>query len=207
MTQDRKLTPLDVKSAEGTKDAKAPMKNIVAKDVMKSNAHYLLGFKRSRKQAKTPMSEFTLFDIDGLQVTSFFVEHDKNKSYPIGSCDAIKVKKGFNGDDKTPAFALKVYPARICKDKKEVDKTELQQKKDRRAAMRAAYCYRLLGRTGLSFQNNNKQYLLSDWLPGTPLATKDTKEIAAIPIDKRIYLALTLINEIAILHNNVHSAC
>lgn len=149
--------------------------------------------KASRKKTLAPKSRFELYDSPSKNVFNFYIEHKSDHSYPSGGF-AAKVKKAYpTADETTPRYAVKVF-------KKNAFGTDTFH--ELRIAMRSAYCNRLLGRTGYAFRQNNKQYIVTDWLAGIPLNQVDKKRIADIPIQKRLNLARMLIKEIAILHKH-----
>ena len=154
--------------------------------------HSIFPQKLSRTKTLAQRSQFELYNSPSKKLLSFFIEHKSDHSYPSGSF-AAKVKKAYTAaDEATPNYAVKIF-------KKYQFTSTLHEL---RIAMRGAYCNRLLGRTGYAFRRNMKTYIVTDWLAGKPLCSVDPKIITAMPIQKRINLALMLINEIAILHKH-----
>jgi len=153
--------------------------------------HSIFCYKRSRKESSISKSEFTLYHSEGKSVLSFLVEHSNSKSYPKGGCG--RVKQAFFPGDEEKKYALKIF-------KKEV--VGVDGLHALRVAMRSAFCNRILGHTGYAFRRAGKQYILSDWLQGNTLDKTSKDKIIAMPVCKRIILALNLIREIAILHKH-----
>lgn len=153
--------------------------------------HTFFCVKQSRKNYGDPNSKFILTE-DGKKICfDFFIQHDPDKKYPNGTF-AKKVKKGsISVENFKPAFAIKVF------NNDNIENSAHQL----RLAMRSAYLYRMLGRTGYSFRRNNKQYLVSDWCKGVNLYDADQSDVRSIPIPRRIVMAISLLNELSILHS------
>lgn len=158
--------------------------------------HSFFPLKVSRKQKITPLAHMDLQYANTHTAVQFFIQHKTDGVYPSGGT-ASKVKQGFLSlDNQTPTYALKVFKKNLFNG---------NHTHELRIAMRAAFCSRLLGRTGFAFRRKEKQYYLTDWLPGTPLSQVKKETIIAIPVHKRIQFALILIRELAILHQ--HGIC
>jgi len=125
-------------------------------------------------------------------MSSFFIEHKKDKNYPSGGF-AGRIKKGFaEQKDETPKYAIKIFRK---------DKFGGNTIHELRLAMRAAYYYKKLGREGYSFRKNFKQYLVTNWLQGATLDRADQTAVQSMPIPRRIVMAISLLRELNILHN------
>lgn len=121
----------------------------------------------------------------------FFIEHDAAKKYPKGGF-AARIKKGYlseSNDD--PKFAVKIYHQKMYGD---------NTVHEVRLAMRAAYCYKQLGRESICFRRNNKQYMVTEWLSGVNLHVANQKQVQSMPIPQRIIMAISLLRELSILH-------
>ncbi|MDP3561972.1 MAG: hypothetical protein Q8R83_07330 [Legionellaceae bacterium] len=146
----------------------------------------MFSIKRSRKESTLSNSVFNIIRTDTTRLTGFFVEHRGNKDYPDGGF-AAKVKKGYLCDgSEGPKYAVKIY--------RDNNKHTL------RMAMRAAYCYKQLGRDGFVFRRNNKQYMVTQWLQGKALDYATPQDIQSMPIPRRIVMAISLLRELSILH-------
>lgn len=160
---------------------------------LSKDPHTVFATKRTRKEGLL-LSEFTLYDSEAARLLDFWVEHEGK--YPEGG-DARAVKKCFVSGYEAPKYALKVY-----KDKESAEDKSGQM----RIAMRNAYCNRLLGRTSYAFRRADKQYLLSDWIPGEVLIDMKPETIKTIPMAERIKRTLTLLEEINLLHqHDIHN--
>lgn len=154
--------------------------------------HTYFTLKNSRKDDPAmKLSNFTIVEDDAKKVMSFFIEHDQKKAYPSGGF-AQKIKKGFlKENDVKPAYAIKIYRNDIF---------EGNTIEELRIAMRSAYCYHQLGRSGLSFRHNDKQYMVTEWLQGVNLDCANQDQIKLIPMARRIVMAISLLRELSILH-------
>jgi serine/threonine protein kinase len=148
--------------------------------------------KNSRKSSEEQkLSNFTVARDDLSKVMDFFIEHKADKKYPCGSF-AAKVKKGFTeAENDTPKYAIKIFNKNMFSG---------NTIHELRLAMRAAYCYKQLGREGVSFRRNEKQYLVSEWLMGASLDNANVEEIQSMPIPRRIVMAISLLRELYIFH-------
>lgn len=154
--------------------------------------HSFFCVKTSRKQSNQLQSSYAIAHEDRIQVMKFFIEHRDNSDYPNGGF-AKKVKQGFIAEGSSePNYAIKIF-------KKNIYSGDMSH--ELRMAMRAAYCYQQLGRTALSFRYKSKQYLVSEWLTGDDLDSADEEEIKALPISRRIVMAISLLRELNILHS------
>ena len=149
------------------------------------------GIKEKKNPDALKGSQIKLIRDNGNQITSFFMENKKNHDYPKGAF-AAKVKKGsLSEGDIDPKYAIKVYRKNVFNG----DKNH-----ELRIAMRAAYCYRQLGREGYSFRRNDKQYLVTEWFGKVSLDNTIAKEVLSMPIPRRIIMAITLLRELNVLH-------
>lgn len=154
--------------------------------------HSLFAVKNSRKDTKQKRSNIILLRDNATRVTNFFMEHKDDKHYPSGGF-AIKVKKGFPDEsNSTPKYAVKIYRQNLFSD------NEIH---GLRISMRAAYCYKQLGREGLSFRYHGKQYMVTEWLSGSSLQNADVAQIQSMPMSRRIVMAISILRELAMLHN------
>lgn len=145
--------------------------------------------KRDNKEIKR--SIFTLHSEDGKPDIQFEMEHKSKKGYPSGAF-SLKVKKGFLPGEDKPRYAIKVFNPKVTS-------SPDAQKRD---AMHGAYCARLLGRTGQTFFRNKKQYFITDWHDQWILADQATKaELLKMPIPHRVGLAMSLVEQVAMLHS------
>ncbi|GGI79306.1 hypothetical protein GCM10007966_04790 [Legionella impletisoli] len=150
------------------------------------NPHTFFVRKESRKQLCQKNSKFSIISEEAPYLRNFFIEHQDKKNYPAGSFG--KVKKGFLHETGEPKYAIKIY------------QTSSRKQNDIRLALRAAYCYRLLGREAFTFRNHNKQYLVTEWLNGASLDNADPKLLHTIPIACRIVMAISLLRELNVFH-------
>ena len=163
-----------------------------ASKVLPNAMFYLFCVKQSRKRTNSGMSHFFLHRDDGSTVTNFRVEHRLDKNYPSGGMSK-KIKQGFIDEGMAPKYAVKVFNP---------DLFQQDKAQELRMAMRGGYCSRLLGRTGLVFRRNHKQYLIMDWYPGLSLSKVNPDFLKTCSIEIRIKMALDLTQQIAILHTN-----
>ncbi|MFA6303758.1 MAG: protein kinase [Legionella sp.] len=147
--------------------------------------------KTSRKTNGKGRSKFYLHSDDGKKDIRFFMEHRADKQYPHGAFSQ-KVKQGFVGTETSPSYAIKILKRGIF---------SAANTEEIRVAMRAAYCARLLGRTGQTFRRNNKEYFITDWHPGANIAKTSKADLSTISIADRIALAIDLTRQVAILHS------
>lgn len=148
-----------------------------------------------RKEKKRPdglkNSQMRLFRDDGSIVTSFFMEHKPNGNYPKGGF-AAKVKKGsLSEGNNDPKYAVKIFHKNMFNG---------DTIHELRLAMRAAYSYEQFGRAGYAVRNNNKQYLITEWINGVNLDDADQDQIQSMPIPRRIVMAISLLRELNVLH-------
>lgn len=148
--------------------------------------HTFFAFKNKRSNHSNHESHFSIYRDDNPNESQieFSIEHKPDKHYPTGTF-AQKVKKAIQGN-KT--YAVKVY--KDCNDEHYLAQL----------AMRAAHCYRQLGRTGYAFRHNHKQYLVTDWMPGTSFQKVTQESVLSISIQKRVEMAIALLKELNILH-------
>lgn len=154
--------------------------------------HTFFAFKKSRKRDSVPHSVMTVVTDDFVPVLTFSMEHRVDKKYPKGTF-AAKVKKGFVADVDEPKYAVKVYKNGLFPE---------QTDHELRIAMRSAYCYKILGRTGISFKTTTKQYTVTEWLSGSNLYQENKKFLQSMPIPLRIAMAISLLRELNILHKS-----
>jgi len=155
-------------------------------------SHTFFTSKKSRKSdCNQKNSRFTLIADDASPVFTFFMEKKGDKKYPKGNF-AAKVKQGFLADGgDAPKYAVKIYKKGIFSG---------NSIHELRVAMHAAYCYRMLGRAGLAFRTNQKQYVVTEWLTGVDLGLANQEQIQSMPIPRRIVMAISLLRELNILH-------
>ena len=146
--------------------------------------------KIARRDSQQGRSLFFLHSDDGRKDITFTMEHRSDKTYPHGEFSQ-KVKQGYLGTAIEPSYAIKIFKQGIFGS----DKTE-----EMRIAMRAAYCARLLGRTGQTFRRKDKEYFITDWHIGKNLSNVETDELMKSSVADRIALAIDLTRQIAILH-------
>lgn len=154
---------------------------------------YTFCAKGSRKRTGKGKSFFILEQDDRSPVTQFEIEHRADKKYPAGGF-AQRVKKGFVDSNPEPTYAVKILKQNLFKG---------DSIQELRMAMRASVCARLLGRTGLAFRRNGKQYLVTDWHPGVSLYElhkTDPDSLKNLSIEQRLKLTLDLVRQVAILH-------
>lgn len=154
--------------------------------------HTFFTIKQSRKKdASLKNSRFNVITDDASPVFTFFMEHKEDKNYPKGGF-AAKVKKGFvaDGSDE-PKYAIKIYNKGMFSE---------NTIHELRIAMRAAYCYKKLGREGVAFRDNSKQYVVTEWLSGANLDVANPEQLQSMPIPQRIVMAISLLRELNILH-------
>lgn len=169
----------------------SPAELILRPQIIPLVKHSFFCAKNSRKKTGLPESSIKILADDSSTVLSFFLEHDGNKKYPRGSYAVVK--KGFsNAPTAKLRWAVKIYRESVMGLSDETH--------EMRVAMRAAYCYKQLGREGFVFRRNDKQYLVSNWLTGACLVDLDAKTIASIPMSRRIVMAISLLRELNILH-------
>jgi serine/threonine protein kinase len=153
--------------------------------------HSFFPLKCSRKDTKAPRSKYILVHDDASPVLNFFIEHQEKKAYPKGGF-AAKVKKGYLQKDTEEAqLAIKIYHK---------DVFHGNSIHELRVAMRAAYCYKQFKREGYTFRAKNTQFMVTEWLSGATLAEADTDQIQSMPISRRIIMAISLLRELNILH-------
>lgn len=176
---------------EGTHSRSADEEALMAKPLPKAMNTFFCS-KLSRKKAESlARSKFTICDDHAVIARRFFIEHDPEKKYPSGGF-AQRLKKGFiSAESDDPQYAIKIF-------KKDLFAGDTIN--ELRLAIRSAYCYKQLGRTGYSFRANGKQYLVSDWIKGANLSVANQKEIQSMPIARRIVMAISLLKELMILH-------
>ncbi len=155
-------------------------------------AKYTFFTAKKSRSSEENLSRFTLYSDSATPLFSFYVEHNNKKDYPRGSYVA-KVKKGFIDKENLdkPKYALKVFHE---------DMFNGETMHELRIAMRAAYCYKQLGREAYAFRSKKKQYILTEWLSGATLDTANEEQIKSIPIARRIVMAISLICELNVLH-------
>lgn len=175
---------------EATQSYQCPTRSdhshVIQKNALPESQYIMFGSKQSRKNLNKRNSIFTVLHHNGDRKLHFIMEHESKKKYPKGTF-SLKVKKGFAKKEEThPTYAIKIYKKNTI--------SEL------RSAMRAAYCYQQLGRTGITFRRNNKQYMVTDWLQGSQLDKANEAQIQSIPIDRRIKMAISLLEELSLFH-------
>jgi serine/threonine protein kinase len=155
--------------------------------------HAVFALKYPRKSNQTKNSRFELQTGDAKAVTTFHIEHKDNKSYPSGGF-ALKVKKGYTTADtenSQPKYAVKIFK-KDCFPGNTIHEL--------RIAMRAAYCYKQLGREGHAFRANGKQYIATEWFNGANLDQANQEQLQSMPIPRRIVMAISLLRELSIIH-------
>lgn len=152
--------------------------------------HSFFCIKSSRKKTGLPHSIYKIISDNESSILSFFMEHKEDKSYPEGGFGKIK-QGSLESSRFTPKFAIKIYHKNIFSD---------NTVHELRLAMRAAYCAKQLGRQGYAFRINYKQYMVSEWLKGENLEDADQDEIQAMPIPRRIVMAISLLRELHVFH-------
>lgn len=154
--------------------------------------YYRFAYKKSRNETDLTNSLMQLERYDGTPTMFFSMEHREDKDYPCGGFSQ-KVKKGSSNSNEIQDLAIKVLKSNVY---------DGNTKHELRTAMRGAYCAQLLGGRGIAFRRDGKQYLVTDWHSGIPLSNADENSLANFTIKERIKLALDLINQVWILHNN-----
>ena len=153
--------------------------------------HSFFCTKKSRKSTGLQNSNYAVVQDDGKPIISFFIEHKDDKKYPKGGF-AAKVKKGsLHIGDTESKYAVKIYHKNMFHG---------DTFHELRLAMRAAYCYKQLGREGYSFRRNGKQYMVTEWLTGVNLDVANQDSLQSMPIPRRIVMAINLFRELSILH-------
>lgn len=159
--------------------------------VLPQGKHTFFCLKEKRKPEGLKNSRIKLVRDDGSQIVTFFMEHKTDGKYPKGGF-AKKVKQGsLSEGNGEPKYAIKIYHKNMFNG---------ETIHELRLAMRAAYCYKQLGREGYAFRENNKQYLVTEWLSGSNLDVADQAQIQSMPIPRRIVMAISLLRELQLLH-------
>lgn len=188
--QSKTLPGKNVSSIKKETDKFNPNERRVKIDDPGNSPFYLKAIKQSRKLTNQNNSRFFLVQDEETKILDLTLEHREDKNYLSGTSG--KVKKGFINSESEPKFAVKIFKS----DKR--NNTEIEQC----IALRSIYCAQLLGRTGYAFRCNGKQYFITDWHSGINLADANIDAIVEISIEKRIKMALDLIQQVNILHQH-----
>lgn len=149
------------------------------------DSYYTFSYKYSRKILSTNNSFITLKDANNKVLTSFRVEHKRFKNYPAGGLSS-KVKKCVD--------SLGRYLA--------VKKVDATLPNAFRRTLNGVLGERLFGRKSYAYIDDGSTYIVSDWFDGYSLANVAPLTLTCWSFEKRIKLALNLIEQVSILHNH-----
>lgn len=155
--------------------------------------HVTFCTKQSRKDnPHLQNSIFTLHRRNAQEIARFSPEHKPDKQYLSGGISK-KIKKAINLETNE-LLALKVFR----------DNVGGSLRHRHRMALRNAVCNRFLGRKSYGFLRSKDRalsaYLIAPWLGESALVDINIPYILTQSIEYRIMLALSLLDEIKILH-------